>query len=84
MYLQQRSLDTQVLHSVCAGQDLQRIRHFSDSLNLFIGLSAHLVEEQVVDVVGEEGAKLALLAGTHAQLHLLNKPAQIEKRITVI
>lgn len=77
MYLQQRSLDTKVLHSVCTGQDLQGIRHFSNSLDLLIGLCAHLVEEQVVDVVGEEGAKLALLAGTHAQLHLLNKPAGI-------
>lgn len=36
-----------------------------------------LVEEEVVDVVGEEGSELALLrlAGAHAHLELLNESA---------
>lgn len=48
---------------------------------MFHGLLAcqgtDLVEEEVVDVVGEEGSELALLglAGTHVHLDLLNEPA---------
>lgn len=40
-------------------------------------LFTNLVEEEVVDVVGEEGSELALLrlARAHVHLDLLNKPA---------
>lgn len=73
-YLQKRSLDAQVLHGVSAGQDFERISHFSDGFYFFIGLGAHLVQKQLVDIVGEEGTELALLPWTHAGLDLLNEP----------
>lgn len=44
---------------------------------LFTCHGAYLVEEEVVDVVGEEGSELALLrlAGAHVHLDLLNESA---------
>lgn len=38
----------------------------------------YLVEEEVIDVVSEEGSELTLLglAGPHVHLYLLNEPAQ--------
>lgn len=81
-YLQHRPLDAQKLHGVGAGQDLERVGHLGDCLNLLVDLGAHLVEEEVVDVVGEEGAELALLGlatRAHILLHLLDEPGQGRK-----
>lgn len=43
--------------------------------------STDLVEEEVIDVVGEEGSELALLglAWPHVHLYLLNEPGQKTK-----
>lgn len=42
----------------------------------------NLVEEEVIDVVSEEGSELALLGLTwpHVHLYLLNEPAQSRQR----
>lgn len=46
-----------------------------------------LVEEEVVDVIGEEGSELALLglAGAHVHLYLLDEPggSQTQTNITM-
>lgn len=58
--------------SILEVKETQRVLH-----RLFACQGTDLVEEEVVDVVGEEGSELALLrlAGAHVHLDLLNESA---------
>lgn len=50
-YLQQGSLDSQDLHGVSAGEDLQGVRCFAHCLNLLVDLCPHL--EKRVNIITE-------------------------------
>lgn len=74
-YLQKRPLHTQDLHGIRISQYLQGVRCLCDSFDFFIDLSQYLIEEDVLDVHGEELTERTLFgwAKLHGVLYLLDE-----------
>lgn len=84
-YLQKRPLHTQDLHGICISQNLQGVRCLRDSFDFFIDLSQDLIEEDVLDVHGEELTERTLFGWTklHGVLYLLDESGKKETKHSV-
>lgn len=81
-YLQERPLHPQDLHGICVSQDLEGIRCLRDSFDFLVDLSQDLIEEDVLDVHGEELTERTLFgrAELHGVLYLLDKSGKHKRK----